>query len=80
MNSLYHDANALGLQDFLDCGGYLRSHPLLDLEPLGIRVDDASKLGEPYDPAVGNVGDPRLTDDGCEMVFAMTFERLFHGG
>src|SRR5450631_963605 len=74
MNSLDNHANALWLQDFLNRRSYLRSHPLLDLQPLGIGVDNARQLGESYDPTVGNIGDPRLTDDGGEMVLAMAFE------
>ena len=74
MRRLDDDADALRLEDVIDGVGDLRRHLFLDLQTLGIDVDDARQLADADHAAVGNVGHPGLADDRRHVVLAMALE------
>ena len=49
--------------------GDLVGHPLLQLQPPRVHVDQARHLAEADDPAVGDVGDVTLAEERQQMVF-----------
>ena len=69
-----HHADTLGLQHVVDRVGDLRRHLLLDLQPLGVRLDDARELGDADDAPVGDIGDPGAPDDRGEVMLAVALE------
>ena len=54
--------------------GYLRGQRLLNLEPFGVHVQDARQLADPHNPAVGEISDVRLPEDGHHVVLAVALE------
>jgi hypothetical protein len=59
----------------LDRVGDLSGQTLLDLKPLGIRLDYARQLGDADDTRIWYIGDPSTADDRRDVVLAMTLER-----
>src|SRR5690606_18791536 len=69
---LDHHHDAPGVQGAVDLVGHLDGQALLHLGPAGVGVDQAGKLGQAGDAAVGpgDVGDVRLADERDEVVLA----------
>src|SRR5271166_1567155 len=75
VSRLDHRGDTLRLQHLLNGVGDLRRQAFLDLQPLGINLNDARKLGNTYHAAIRHIGDPGTTNDRRNVMFAMTFER-----
>ena len=69
VDALGHDADADGIDDFVDELGDLAGHALLHLKPLGKHIHDARDFGQADDFAIGNVGDVNVADEGEHMMF-----------
>src|SRR5271157_1360738 len=66
--------NTLGLQHLVESIGNLRGHLLLDLQALGVDVDEPCEFRDADDPFVRQVGDMHLADDRSDVVLAMRLE------
>src|SRR5271166_148597 len=75
VSRLDHRGDTLRLQHLLNGVGDLRRQAFLDLQPLGINLNDARKLGDTYHAAIRHVGNPGTANDRRNVMFAMTFER-----
>ena len=65
-----HNHHSEGVEGLLDALLDLERHALLDLQAVGIYVDNAGYLAEPGDVSVGNVGHMSLAVEGQHVVFA----------
>ena len=66
--------HAVGAQRGVDRVGDLGCELLLDLQALGVDVDDARELGEPDHAAVGDVRDMRLAHERHHVVLAVAVD------
>ena len=71
---LDHHRHPLGLEHGADGAGDLGRHPLLELQPPGIGLDQARQLADADHPLVGKIGDMGLADDRRQMMLAVGLE------
>jgi hypothetical protein len=69
-----HHRDAARLQHLLQGVGDLRRHLLLDLQPLGIAVEQPRQLADPDHAMVRQIGDVRAADDRRQVMLAMALE------
>jgi hypothetical protein len=74
MAGVDHHRNATRLQHLLQGVGDLRSHLLLDLQALGIAIEQPRQLADPDHAVMRQIGDMRAPDDGSDMMLAMALE------
>src|SRR5437763_5683978 len=74
MRGLDHHANAERLEHDVETLGDLGGHFLLDLEPLGIDVNEPNELGNANNTIARKIADMHAADDWCDMVLAMGFK------
>ena len=67
-------ATPFGLQHLVERVGDLRGHLFLDLQPLGIDVDEPRQFRDADDAVVRQIGDMHLADDRRDVVLAMRLE------
>ena len=72
---LDHHGDTLRLQHLFNGVGDLRRHAFLDLQPLGISLNDPRKLGDTHYAAIWHIGDTGTANDRRNVMFTMTFER-----
>ncbi len=71
---LEHHGNAFRIQDFLNRVGDLGRHLFLNLEALGVSIDNPRELRDADDAAARNIGDPGAADDRRHVMFAVALE------
>jgi len=71
MRPLDHDGHALRRQHAVPVIGDLGRHPLLDLKPLGVALDEPRELRNADDPIVRQIADVHPADDRRHVVLAM---------
>ena len=74
MSCLDHHADAFRLKHLMNGIGDLRSHPLLNLQPFGIDLNNACQFGYSHHSMSWDVANPGAADDRCHVVFAMALE------
>ncbi len=75
MATLDNDTDPAWCDDGIDRLRDLPSHPFLKLKPVGVSVDQARQLAQPYDPAVGNIADVRAPKERKQMVLTQAKKR-----
>jgi len=75
MHRFDHHRDAQWFEDFVQARSDLGGHFLLDLQALGIHIDEPRQLGNSDHAPPWHIGDVRLADDRREVMLAMRLER-----